>query len=94
MSWKSVTTHSLFVRNELVQAFERFFKLGGAPKGSALFESNEPGQKTYVLYFSPDAANVMSDRLSMNRAVECDAPRKGTVAFLIGHASDREELLR
>lgn len=63
-----------------------------APKGSAMFASKEVAGPC-LLFFSPGAASLASGLIDKYNGHPCVKPQASEVAFLIGHDSDREDLL-
>ena len=73
--------------------FEAVFTTALSPKDAAMFGNLHPVRDNHLFYFSPKATEIFSTLLSAFSPIDCSAPKKESVALLVGHDGARDAML-
>lgn len=95
MGWSVVKLSDSDISNmmgmRLQTEFESIFMSARGPKDAAMFGNLYPEKDNHLFYFSPKATEIFSTFLTSSAA--CAAPRKDSVALLVGEANARDAML-
>ena len=94
MSWKKVviphSAQEAEVMTDIQDQFDAAFTASGAPKDAALYANMGQDAMNAVLYFSPRAVGLISGKLNMLQALDCERPSSDSVTLLIGNDYARD----
>jgi len=89
MTWHKV--ESELTKVDVQEEFKRLFLSFGAPRGMALFDMVDT-IRHHAFYFSPRCEALIKLFMDSLGCSPCEKPDKSSVAFLVGHDSDKDDI--